>query len=813
MIPVGKEIIFSLSDFWNACKKRKREIFVCGLLSGILCFAFQLKKPLLYTAQGVFKGGDRPSPAPLSKALELLGGNESYSSQDDPKSFMRVYPVLEEVVKNLDLQATVIDNSSNIGFFTRYFRSLKTEAAYLGRKKPKAFSRIQASSAPLLLRPLFPDPAPALRCSHVLFSQELASVLFVQFEPGGCFKVFENNFFLGEGHLGSPFTWKGGSFTLEGKNAGKTCSIHFIPLEQVVKGLEKSIQVKRDKENTSLIHVHFTHPDRHLAAAIVNQTMLCFQTFLKKEGSKKISQQLDYLQIRQKKAQEELETILESQFAYLQNHLDSGEIITFEKELEYLANSQSQERKNLQKILSDIQALSGEKTIESVRLSQDQNSEALSTQAAHALLADYQCQLDHVHLEKERLEYCSHKLMEPDFDASSLSQILSDPTLISRFDKMHSLHRNLADTHNWSEKEKKQLKEELESEKHFLLKHVEHLKEGELIQENVLKERIASVQKTLLSLLVADYEACERHIQELARKAAHFPQKWLLEKKIDINMQLYSEMVESITKMIEAKNIGYHLEYLTATPLKMACSPPLPNSPRLLMGFLAGIAVGIFLALFLYAAHEIWEGPSASYENLLAYGCMVMGYFSRKSIMKERDQKTLRKTAHHIVNKGPVFLIGSQCLSSFPAALCSFLAKRGEKVAMIDFNPSPLTFAEHSVEHRPLEEEQIFSKRFTEQVAALSREFERVCFILKGSPSSLQIAELLPLMDAAVFCVTDERLKDLASLNKETLFLIHPQEDPSPFSLFHVRPLLEAVLKKLIPSSYASLSKKPFEEV
>lgn len=805
----SKEFVFSLSDLWSVCKKRRSKILTFGLIVGLLFFAYQLKKPLLYTASGIFKGGN-PQPPPLSKALELLGGGESYATAEDPKSFLRSYPVLEEVVQTLNLQVTVLDQRQSIGRISALFRTLKTEWAHLRMKKPKVSSRILANGVPLLTRPLFDEPVSPLQCLHVIFSKEMAQVLSIHFEKEDSFKVFDGKHLLGEGKLGRFFMWEGGSFILEGQGA-KKCALHFIPLEQAVKSLEKSLQVKRDKENGSLIHLSYTHSDRCLAKNVVNQTMLSFQSFLKKEGGKKIAQQLDYLEVRQRQVQEGLEKMMDAQCASLQEHLDEGALITLEKELEFLAHNQAKERNYLHQTAAEIQSIHQAITGENIDLQgvigwtkmlKLENKEAFSSESARLMLSDYQCQLDNVYLDVGRFDFCQAKLAEPQFDGSSLSKLLSDPSLTTRFEKMHTLHRNLADAHNFSEKEKSQLKEALESEKQFLIKHIEHLKEGAFIQEKVLKRRLFSLQQTLLSLLVVQYEAIEGRLQTLSHEAAHLPKKWLAERKIDITLHLYSEMVESITKMIEAKNIGYHLEYLSASPLKMAPSCVLPDPPRLLRSFFIGIILGVLFTLGLYLLHEMWKGPSASYENLLSYGYKFMGYFSTSS--KQRDLQTIRKTAHSISNEG-VILVGSQILSEFPSALCSLLAKQGEKVLLFNLSDVPCG-ANGSFECRSLEHP-LGSKQFKALLFSLKNDFDKICLLLQASPESVEMAEILPFAETTIFCITNERLKDFASFETtNTLFLI--QETPSSFPLSHIIPLLETIRKRLIPSSFSLASKK-----
>ena len=779
--------------------KGKVLIVLACLICAFLAFFYFLTRPVHFTAQGIFKGHGSGGGNRIFKALEFLGGDESYVHAEDPRTFLRSYPVIEGMVKALNLQATVTEPGMP-GRLREVWYTLKTAYSYKRLKKERPPSQILGGGIYVPDRQIVPDFKRSIACSALDFPGEISSSLSIHFLSDFAFKVKEGSRTLGTGMLDLPFVWEKGSFTLSGAAfKGKKVGIHFIPLPQAIQSLQNSILLARDKENPALIHVRYIHRDRHLASRIVNETMEQFQKYLTQEGKKKITKQLTYLRVRQEESMEQLETILEKQKAYLESHLDAGIILSLENELEFMAQTQAEKKQKLLEIQSEMEYLAGKslpfpELLDAINhQSPPQATHALSVESAHEMIRHHQGELDRLYLDMDRYDYCQTKLAQPDFDCSSLAKILNDPSLHTRFDKMHTLHHRLIDSKNWSLKEREQLKTELETEKAFLTEYTSLLKDGAELHAQAIQKRIAAIHKDLLFLLA------DRHAQELgtlsalAEQAKHFPEKWLNEQKIDLTSKMHKEIMESITKMIEAKNIGYNLDYLLAQVLKQAYSPILPDPPRLLLGTCLGGFAGALCAFLALLFAGVWKGPTASFHNLTSLD---------KNVIPEND--TIPLLGLELTQSGPVILLAARHQLSFAAPLIDWFKKKGDKVCVIDLTSA---VKPSCMEGRDLA--CLASHSFHAELAAYRKEYDRIIILATGPVHGFSIQALLKCTDAIVYGSVGEPLESLASLPSQTYFVIQKQET-APYTEFMLplsalAPMLEQLLLKMKYSSFSAV--------
>ncbi|MCC5832908.1 MAG: hypothetical protein JJU12_07695 [Chlamydiales bacterium] len=799
---MSKEIVLSFSDCWQAVKRARWLILLSALFFGVSAFAYFLMKDPTFTAEGIFKGSPQSSATGISKALELLGGGESYSSNDDPKVFLRSYPVMEEVVKSLHLQLNIREKRAPKPL-RRIWNTLKAERAQRLLKKKRTESPIPLKE-PVSSEVVLEDREILLQCAQLEYPQLLTDKLLLVFLDASRFQVSRKKDLLGTGELGKPFRWEGGNFVLNSTKSleGKSFYLTFIPLHAAAKSLENSISVKRSKNHNSIVHISFTHRDRNLTANVVNTTMEAFQKYLQDEGKRKISKQLGYLRQRQDESLEGLEAIMEERKAYLEAHLDSGELFLLENELQFMAARQTKARSDLDHLSAEMQAihqiLTGQQTIvfarmlEKLREKRPLAAQTLTIDGARTLIREQEQAIERVRLEQEQYDYCLAKLEQPDFDTSSLSKLIDDSTLKSRFDKIHDLHRNLIDERNWTSREREQLQEQLITEREFLAKHLRDLKKGAELKDEVLRAHLRELQEAMLFLLLDRYEGIEESLRDLALKASHFPEKWLAEQKIELNTNLHTEIIESITKMIEAKNIGYHLEYLASSPLMRAPLPVIPNSPKLLFGFLAGSFLGGFLILVGIFFREVRLGPTASYANLKGEGKQVLSY--------SHTFEDLKKIHYHLKSKGRVLSILAKN-PSFAFDLAALFSKGNEKILMIDLSKNveketwtETVYGQNLAIGAPegFKEVVLGSSSFLKALEKHKADFDRILILSVAPFDHLEVRLALDLADQALVMLRDERWSRLPTLSESTLFVTEAIKK-TPLSLSELIPFLERV--------------------
>ena len=714
---------------------------------------------------------------------------------DEPRSFLRSQAVLEQVILDLNLQAAIVGNPTP-GRIREAWYTLKAACLrqHLKRKQPASPILTHDVEAPDRL--FVPDLEFPVLCSQVHFFSETSQRLMIRCKEGSSYLVYADGKPIGQGEIGLPFLWEKGSFLLTGSLArGKTYFLDFVPLEQAVLSLQKSLHILRDKENSSLLRISYTHRDRHLAAKIVNAVMEQFENYLRNEGKKKITKQLDYLQQRQSETHALLEEVLEKHKHYLETHLDSGAILSLERELQFMTDRQSEIQQQILDIQTEMDYLSPNKMSFPLlveRLRQERKREplhTLSVEGARSLIQSRQQELDLIRYNQERYNNYLDKLREEQFDTSSLFDLLNNEICRPRFQKIESLHHALVDSKNWSAKEREQIKGELETEKQFIISHLQHLREGCSLHEKAVTERISFLQKNLLYLLLDRYEQEKNALIALAEQATHFPQKWLNQQKIELNTQLYTQMIISITQIIEAKNIGYNLDYLMASCFKKAPSPVAPNPPKLFLKTVLGICVGAFLIVIAISFYVIWLGPSASPIHLHHLGYKLIP-----------EKETVPRLGLELEHCGPLILISSPSSVPFLPSMLKWLSHKGEKVHLIDLSSRlPPRFMRGKER-----ESYLASSSFQTLLAGYKREYDRI-FLLSHQPiNSFEFAALSRHADALIYGITTERLEQIRSLPEKTFFFKAECKAPSLLSLREIKPLLDQTMTNLKNSSFSS---------
>jgi len=778
-------IFISLTDIVHVIKKKRLLLYLSGFFFASAAFLYLVSKPICFTANGIFNGNLPIVSTPLVKALEFLGKEENTLFSSEQRSLLSSTPVLEGVIRALHLQATLTEKQIGRRCSTIWY-NLKTAKTYRHLQKQKVPSQILSGDVYTPFHLVIPDIKQPVTCSAIDFSSETALSLKIFFLDAKTFQVYLGKKKLGVGTLDIPFTFSEGSFTLSGKSKkGKAMGLHLIPLNVATESLKKSLRITKNKDNNFLIDISSTHQNRHLAAQIVNEVMEQIQSYLVVEGKKKIKKQMHYLQQRQEETMEYLDDILQKQKANLESDLNSGIIVTLEKELEYMVEQQAQKKEELLQIHSEMEYLSQivQPFADPVEKSAKNIRSALTVEAARDLICEHQHQLDLIYLNCGKYAYCLSKLSECEFDSSSLCHILSDPSLSDRFAIMRNLHHRLIDEKNWTGKEREQLKEELETEKQFLVQYIHHLKEGTELHEKILNERILSLQQDLLYLLSDLYRQTESTLNDLRNQAAHFPQKWLNDQKIEIHTKLYTDMMESIAKMVEAKNIGYHIDYLMSNSFQKAIPPVLPNNPKLLSNTFLGGAAGVLVAFLGLSMYQVWIGPSASFENLSAQG---------RNIIPRHE--SIKRLGLVISQGGKLVLLTSQEKSMLSLPLMDWLAKRGEKVFLIDLSGHQLPdFMEEG-------EAFLTSIRFQQFLHSLKETYDRTIIISKRAPQSVETQILCSYADSIVYSVVHERLSDCQTLPRQTWFFIQDEKEKM-LSLGAITPLLTKLLKDAKNSS------------
>lgn len=302
--------------------------------------------------------------------------------------------------------------------------------------------------------------------------------------------------------------------------------------------------------------------------------------------------------------------------------------------------------------------------------------QGINLNTAQELYLDYSRKLNSLEAKKRENIFLINQMQDADFEITSLSTVLNDPVSNEMIQKASRLVLDLKDQNNRSDKEQNQLKEELHLERTFLLLHLKQTNQLLNLNQDLMEEKIYSLQNITLELIhqqisvleknLQDYIdtrldnlkqerlLIEQHMQELHKEMSTLPQKWMSEKMIEQNLEINELIVQEIAKMVESKNISHQLELIQSTPIDFASKPIHPISPHFaIFSFLGAFMGGLICMSFIFKQALSGNLP-ASTSNLKLLNQQVIGKFSphylslRNLEPNEQDLETLRRLKSYL---------------------------------------------------------------------------------------------------------------------------------------------------------------------
>jgi hypothetical protein len=273
--------------------------------------------------------------------------------------------------------------------------------------------------------------------------------------------------------------------------------------------------------------------------------------------------------------------------------------------------------------------------------------EGIDGSTSNALFMEYNKKLDVAEAAHYHYRQLEKQVQESEFELGSLSSLLKDPLSQDLIARATGLSLKLKEEKYHSSKEGERWQEELTLQRKILSSHLEQLAKVEELNLSLIRDKMRNLQKVSLdyinrqlsvchaqfhdaieerkSALLQEKKILETKMQELRVQAADLPEKWRLEKWLEVKTELGEKMMESITQAVESKTIGHHLHHVESKPLDFATLPLGPNPPQLLSMSLAG-ALSLFFGSFMWGLMgSILKGFPATAEKLKAIKCPYLG--------------------------------------------------------------------------------------------------------------------------------------------------------------------------------------------
>lgn len=326
----------------------------------------------------------------------------------------------------------------------------------------------------------------------------------------------------------------------------------------------------------------------------------------------------------------------------------------------------------------------------------------LNLRTAQELLAEYTRQRDNLQAQVRELVFLREQLFYPDFEMSSLGGVFNDSITADIIQKASALSLQIKDDSNRSDREQARLQDSLKTQKNFLSQYLFQTIELKKLRSKLLSDKICSLSQTTASLLRYEKKLLTEKLQELNLKMGDLPEKWHRESLLMLKKELGAMMLQGISQLAEAKNLGQHTFQASSKPLDLASPPTRINPPKMIV---VSLLSSVFAALGFYGfvfSRNLMKGFPVSVENLKISGFPIGGSLSRYcnagfSQLCAEDLETLRRLAEFLVShskksnaSSAIPLEGSvaACIGgnypNYVLSLAEILAMRGLKVLYVN---------------------------------------------------------------------------------------------------------------------------------
>ncbi len=545
--------------------------------------------------------------------------------------------------------------------------------------------------------------------SNVHLAEETPLGFFIRLTADDEYEVYDfEKKSLGKANFGVPFESKGNTFTLVKTNGIRKNILYEIkakPWPVAVKEIKSRLKVKPGKTEKNVFSIVFSDRSPVVAADFINRLMDAYRSTIKKDNEEMALAQMSYLEQRQAELLEKYERALDVHAAFLRHGLKETGFVHLKQEKEFLEKPSEEYLAKLHEVDLKLSRLHkktpslGEGYAKTVAFEGENKSEiqGITPETAEWLCAEYGKEKDRLRMEIEQLTRLQKQIFRPDFEISSLGEVLTDSVSKEMLQKAGHIALELQDLDNYGVKDRERMQSSLDVQKRFLSKHLLQLLETKQLQARLLQEKILSLQDTSARLLLAEKELLTAQLSSLQHKMAELPEKWKRESCLTMQKDLNLGMLEGLAQLTESKNVHHRLFYVESKPIDSAFPAVKPVREFIvLQALLAGFILCFFICIK-DCMRKLSQGLAVTGDSASGLGIAFCGFFPlffRGSFKecKARDKEVLRKTAAFVSSqereKNNVCVAIASPALGFVSSIASLLSLQGLKVLVIECTPS-----------------------------------------------------------------------------------------------------------------------------
>jgi hypothetical protein len=338
------ERVFTLDDIVDLFIRSKQKLLRAAFFGVAAAVLLCLLKPVEFEIAATFKEGAEKNGSDGTSLRELFGGFGSIGGEPQAIALMKSYQVLKPLIEKKGLQASVL--RSSLPFRTAR-RILENLAAELGKKIPD----IEWFSF-----------------QEVSYGDEASLVLQLSFSDPTHFSLYDmRGKRLAKGEVGVPVALDTVSFTISQTPKRlylkKKYRLEFESWISTVDQFIKKLSIIPSKSNESIYNLAFYCRDRKQGVQLLDQLMIEYQLYLKRDHNQTAAEQIAYLESKQDQVFSKMGQVFDEHADYLKNAIGERGYIAMEQEAESYLEPHEQMRGRLLEIDIELSQLEEKKNI------------------------------------------------------------------------------------------------------------------------------------------------------------------------------------------------------------------------------------------------------------------------------------------------------------------------------------------------------------------------------------------------------------------------------------------------------------------
>lgn len=533
-------------------------------------------------------------------------------------------------------------------------------------------------------------------------------------------------------------------------------------------------------------------------------------------------------------------TILEDSHSLLSHwvsSLEDGIIRDEEKKVEFI--------KYLEKYLEDLQVK--EKILqEGLRPNSfgELTAQGATLEAAEQLYTDAVTQLSQVKLREAQIEQALKKIDVSGFEVSSLASVFHEDVIRQMIGRAGQLVLQLQDDQNYSLKEKKRIASELRLQKEAIKLYLKNNQELVQLEREAAKGRIYQAQQISFDLINQRIALLKHQMEEAtsARKSdlkkelkfvkdqsdqinlkmRGLPERWLIEKKLQMHTDLQSEMMRTLVSLVESKRVSANLDIVESKPVDRAILPIRPRDPGLILKVLLGWIFGYILSASSLVIAGIARGLVVSPENLTFRKFHLGGVWNLDSpfeaqidVLRRAISQIMADSKESCVKNKVILWLGGSCPSIYKdmaklffgqgkktLVICADFASKYREISSekgllqyFEKGEAPVIIQKDSIDYIAsggeslLGPEYLLTDKFHNLLKEYSGIYDQIILYSDIEPVSSSASLVLSICDRVVVSVECEKIDDIERLygpivtSKNITFIYFEKENQKALTL------------------------------